>query len=78
AFADLHLGGGAARRLAVRARPTVRIAVLGNFTVTVNGTVVQIRLRKSRELLAFLCLQGAATRDQLMSALWDGDARTEL
>ncbi|MDR6220280.1 hypothetical protein [Deinococcus soli (ex Cha et al. 2016)] len=78
AFADHHLGGGAARRLAVRARPTVRIALLGNFTVTVNGTDVQIRLRKSRELLAFLCLQGAATRDQLMTALWDGEARTEL
>ncbi|GGL04631.1 hypothetical protein [Deinococcus radiotolerans] len=78
AFADLELGGGAARRLALRARPTLRITLLGNFGVTVNGAEVQIRLKKSRELLAFLCMNGAATRDQLMTALWDGEARSEL
>ncbi|WP_157445323.1 hypothetical protein [Deinococcus actinosclerus] len=78
AFAELKLGGGAARRLALRARPVLRVTLLGQFTLTVNGTEVPIRLKKSRELLAFLCLNGSATRDQLMTALWNGEMRSEL
>lgn len=78
AFAAQELGGGAARRLALRARPVLRLQLLGEFTLRVNTTEVHIRLRKARELLALLVVRGPATRDQLMTALWDGEARPEL
>ncbi|GGR78406.1 hypothetical protein [Deinococcus sedimenti] len=78
AFADQELGGGAARRLSLRARPVLRLQLLGEFSLQVNTTEVQIRLRKARELLALLVLRGPSTRDQLMTALWDGEARREL
>ncbi|WP_155299388.1 hypothetical protein [Deinococcus kurensis] len=73
-----NLGAGAARRLSQRARPVLHLRLLGGWEARINDEEVQIRLRKARELLAFLVMHGPATRDQLITALWDGSARREL
>ncbi|UBV41770.1 hypothetical protein LAJ19_08905 [Deinococcus taeanensis] len=78
ACAAQGLGGGAARRLARRARPVVHVRLLGEFGLQVGETAAHVRLRKARELLAFLAVRGPATRDQLITALWDGEGRPEL
>lgn len=78
ACAEQNLGAGASRRLSQRARPVLHLRLLGNWQARINEEEVQIRLRKARELLAFLVMHGPATRDQLITALWDGSARREL
>ncbi|MVN88355.1 hypothetical protein GO986_16540 [Deinococcus sp. HMF7620] len=78
ACAERGIGGRSAERLARHLRPTLNVQTLGGFAVTLNGQPLHIRLTKARELLAYLLLHGPASRDTLMTALWNGEARREL
>ncbi|MBV9919021.1 MAG: hypothetical protein JO153_21155 [Solirubrobacterales bacterium] len=59
----------------VGAKLLVEVQEFGHIQVRVDGQEVRPRLSKSLELLVFLAQQGgAATRDQLLDALFDGRA----
>ncbi len=48
------------------------VNVFGRISVGYAGAFVQIPLAKSTELLVWLVLHGSGSRDQLITALWDG------
>jgi LuxR family transcriptional regulator, maltose regulon positive regulatory protein len=50
----------------------LRVEALGTYRVWVGDQLVTPRLAKARELLLWLVLNGPGTRDQLVTALWDG------
>lgn len=56
--------------------PTVRLQVttLGDLAARVDGVTVPVALAKSRELLVWLALHASGTRDEIVTALWDGSA----
>ncbi|GGR20181.1 hypothetical protein GCM10008957_35740 [Deinococcus ruber] len=79
-LAERQLGGNRLARLAPSA-PAERVLdlkTLGEFTASIGNDTVQIRLAKGRELLVWLALHGAATRDELQTALWDGQQSSGL
>ncbi|PTA69068.1 hypothetical protein [Deinococcus arcticus] len=78
ACAERGIGGRPVQRLAQRLRPLLSVRTLGGFAASVNGQPVHIRLSKARELLAYLLLHGPASRETLITALWNGEARPEL
>ncbi|MBZ9713060.1 AfsR/SARP family transcriptional regulator [Deinococcus multiflagellatus] len=78
ACAERGIGGRPVQRLAQRLRPLLSVRTLGGFAASVNGQPVHIRLSKARELLAYLVLHGPASRETLITALWNGEARPEL
>ena len=53
----------------------LRMGTLGRFSLTLEGKPIQVRLSKARELLVFLALHGATSRDGLMTALWEGSTQ---
>jgi DNA-binding SARP family transcriptional activator len=57
------------RQIAARAGAVVTISVLGPVEI---GGVDQPKRTATRELIAYLALNGASTRDQLLEALWPG------
>jgi len=52
----------------------LRLTSLGEFRVALNGRDVPITLTKSAELLVWLALNGSATRERIVNALWGEDA----
>ncbi|GGR81460.1 BTAD domain-containing putative transcriptional regulator [Deinococcus sedimenti] len=56
------------------AAPRLTITALGDLSVRLDGHAVPIALAKSRELLVWLALHGSGTRDEIVTALWDGSA----
>jgi LuxR family maltose regulon positive regulatory protein len=60
--------------LTVSTKPAVVLDEFGGPALLVDGERVQPRIKKSYELLAYLLTagRGAATRDQLLGALFDG------
>ncbi|MFB9991321.1 hypothetical protein ACFFLM_04920 [Deinococcus oregonensis] len=54
--------------------PVLQITALGDFAAQLMGQPVAIPLAKSRELLVWLALHGSGSRDELVTALWDGSA----
>jgi LuxR family transcriptional regulator, maltose regulon positive regulatory protein len=58
------------------AQPRLQIQTLGALRVTLDGEAVKIPLSKASELLVWLALHGAASRDELVQALF-GDAKDE-
>jgi DNA-binding SARP family transcriptional activator len=55
--------------------PVLSIHLLGpSVEVTLNGQPISIPHARAMELLLYLALSGGASRDQLVNALWDGDA----
>jgi DNA-binding SARP family transcriptional activator len=56
--------------------PTVRLQIttLGDLAARVDGVTVPVALAKSRELLVWLALHASGTRDEIVTALWDGSA----
>ncbi|WP_019010191.1 hypothetical protein [Deinococcus aquatilis] len=59
---------------AVAPPPMLQITALGDFAAHLLGQPVAIPLAKSRELLVWLALHGSGSRDELVTALWDGSA----
>lgn len=55
----------------------LRLTTIDKFGVTVNEEPVHVSLKKSQELLAWLAVHGASTREEIIRALWDdtGDQR---
>ncbi|THF70233.1 hypothetical protein E7T06_08595 [Deinococcus sp. Arct2-2] len=54
--------------------PALQITALGDCAARLLGQPVAIPLAKSRELLVWLALHGSGSRDELVTALWDGSA----
>ncbi|MVN85689.1 tetratricopeptide repeat protein [Deinococcus sp. HMF7620] len=52
----------------------LRLELLGPLEIYHQERLLRFPLRRSAELLAFLALQGASTRQQLMAALWEEQA----
>ncbi|GGL02199.1 hypothetical protein [Deinococcus radiotolerans] len=52
----------------------LRVVTLGDCRATLNGQPVKLGLAKARELLAWLALHPSGSRDELVTALWDGSA----
>ncbi|ULH17793.1 hypothetical protein MF271_20570 (plasmid) [Deinococcus sp. KNUC1210] len=52
----------------------LNIRTLGDVQVQLNGHPVSIGLAKAREVLVWLALHGSGSRDELVTALWDGSA----
>ncbi|WP_221090104.1 hypothetical protein [Deinococcus aquaedulcis] len=50
------------------------VTTLGDCRAAVNGQPVKLGLAKARELLVWLALHGSGSRDELVTALWDGSA----
>ncbi|PTA67545.1 hypothetical protein [Deinococcus arcticus] len=50
------------------------LTTLGDCRAAVNGQPVKLGLAKARELLVWLALHGSGSRDELVTALWDGSA----
>ncbi len=48
------------------------VVTLGDLQVRLDGRPVHIGLTKARELLVWLALHGSGSRDELVTALWDG------
>lgn len=55
-------------------RVLLHITTLGDLTVRAGSVTVPIALAKSRELLVWLALHASGTRDEMVTALWDGSA----
>ncbi|UBV44353.1 tetratricopeptide repeat protein (plasmid) [Deinococcus taeanensis] len=53
---------------------TLQLITLGDCCAAINGRPVRVGLAKARELLAWLALHGSGSRDELVTALWDGSA----
>lgn len=67
------------RRLHAVVRPApsatldaLRVATLGGVRITFRDQPVKLNLSKAVELLVWLALNGAASRDRIVDALWDG------
>lgn len=56
------------------ASPVLRVVTLGDLQVHLDGQPVQIGLAKARELLVWLAIHGSGSRDELVTALWDGSS----
>jgi LuxR family transcriptional regulator, maltose regulon positive regulatory protein len=54
--------------------PVLQITALGDCAAVLAGQPLNIALAKSRELLVWLALYGSGSRDELVTALWDGSA----
>lgn len=52
--------------------PTVNLTTLGALKITYQNTPLKFQYTKSAEILTWLVLNGASTRDQIINALWDG------
>ena len=52
--------------------PTVHLTTLGTLKITCQDTGLKFQYTKSAEILTWLVLNGASTRDQIINALWDG------
>lgn len=52
----------------------LRVVTLGDCRATLSGQPVKLGLAKARELLAWLALHPSGSRDELVTALWDGSA----
>ncbi len=50
----------------------LEILTLGKLQVSLNGTSIRIPFAKAGELLIFVALHGASSREEIMNALWDG------
>lgn len=50
----------------------------GTFALTFQAQTVSLSLKKCEELLTFLTLHGASSRDTLIDALWDGQINTRI
>ncbi len=50
----------------------LEILTLGKLQVSLNGTAIRIPFAKAGELLIFVALHGASSREEIMNALWDG------
>jgi LuxR family transcriptional regulator, maltose regulon positive regulatory protein len=50
----------------------LEILTLGKLQVSLNGTMIRIPFAKAGELLIFVALHGASSREEIMDALWDG------
>jgi LuxR family transcriptional regulator, maltose regulon positive regulatory protein len=50
----------------------LEILTLGKLQVSLNGTPIRIPFAKAGELLIFVALHGASSREEIMNALWDG------
>ncbi len=50
----------------------LEILSLGKLQVSLNGTAIRIPFAKAGELLIFVALHGASSREEIMNALWDG------
>lgn len=67
------LGGRPVTRLAGVSHVSqskLEVKTLGTFELRYKGDVLTLNLAKAQELLAYLALNGAATRETLMDALW--------
>lgn len=51
----------------------VKVVTLGEFALLFEDQKIGIPYKKSAEIMLFLLLHGGCTRDQLVSALYDGD-----
>jgi LuxR family transcriptional regulator, maltose regulon positive regulatory protein len=54
----------------------LEILTLGKLQVSLNGTPIRIPFAKAGELLVFIALNGASSREEIMNALWDGSLET--
>ncbi|MBZ9752603.1 hypothetical protein K7W42_17280 [Deinococcus sp. HMF7604] len=52
----------------------LHLVTLGDCRASINGQPVKLGLAKARELLVWLALHGSGSRDELVTALWDGSA----
>ncbi|MBZ9714805.1 hypothetical protein [Deinococcus multiflagellatus] len=50
------------------------VTTLGDCRAAINGQAIKLGLAKARELLVWLALHGSGSRDELVTALWDGSA----
>lgn len=50
----------------------LEILTLGKLQVSLNGKPIRIPFAKAGELLIFVALHGASSREEIMNALWDG------
>jgi LuxR family transcriptional regulator, maltose regulon positive regulatory protein len=50
----------------------LEILTLGKLQVSLNGTAIRIPFAKAGELLIFVALHGASSREEIINALWDG------
>ncbi len=50
----------------------LELLTLGNLQVSLNGTPIKLPFAKAGELLIFVALHGASSREEIMNALWDG------
>lgn len=63
------------KALEIDASPMIlKLVTLGDLQVLLDGKSVQIGLTKARELLVWLAIHGSGSRDELVTALWDGSA----
>ena len=58
-------------------RPVLAVQLLNQFVVAVNAKPVNIPHARSRELLAWLALNASGSREQIVTALFDGSRRRE-
>ncbi len=58
-------------------RPVLSVQLLNQFAVTLNAKPVTIPYARSRELLAWLALNASGSREQIVTALFDGSRRQE-
>ncbi len=54
----------------------LEILTLGKLQISLNGTPIRIPFAKAGELLIFVALHGASSREEIMNALWDGSIET--
>jgi LuxR family transcriptional regulator, maltose regulon positive regulatory protein len=54
----------------------LEILTLGKLQVSLNGMPIRIPFAKAGELLVFIVLNGASSREDIMNALWDGSLET--
>jgi len=55
----------------------LRIEPFGPLEILAEGRLLHFGLKRSAELLAFLALHGSATRQEVLTALFDGDTSTK-
>jgi LuxR family transcriptional regulator, maltose regulon positive regulatory protein len=54
----------------------LKLTTLGTLTAFINNTQVKLPFAKAGELLIWLALNGAASREQIFDALWDGSTES--
>ncbi len=72
AYYDMALGVGVSREKPTRPNLQVVVTTLGGFAVELEGASIRVPNSKAREILAWLALNGAGSRGQIVDALWDG------